>query len=220
MNFSTDSLSSANINGLSQDQIPLLQQQYGKNIFEASKQFRLFRVLKDILLEPMFLLLVIASCLYFILGDKNEGIMMAIAIIIVTTISIYQEVKSSLALKSLQQYTEPRITVIRGGKEEIIMTEELVPGDVLLLAEGMKVPADAVIITSNDLAINESIITGESLPVEKNNAERKNKLYQGSTINSGNVRPASLKPGKTLYLGRLASQCQNTMPPKHCCRPT
>jgi len=59
MNFSTDSLSSANINGLSQDQIPLLQQQYGKNIFEASKQFRLFRVLKDILLEPMFLLLVI-----------------------------------------------------------------------------------------------------------------------------------------------------------------
>ena len=203
MNFSTDSLSSANINGLSQDQIPLLQQQYGKNIFEASKQFRLFRVLKDILLEPMFLLLVIASCLYFILGDKNEGIMMAIAIIIVTTISIYQEVKSSLALKSLQQYTEPRITVIRGGKEEIIMTEELVPGDVLLLAEGMKVPADAVIITSNDLAINESIITGESLPVEKNNAERKNKLYQGSTINSGKCTARVTETGKNTVLGKI-----------------
>jgi len=203
MNFSTDSLSSANINGLSQDQIPLLQQQYGKNMFEASKQFRLFRVLKDILLEPMFLLLVIASCLYFILGDKNEGIMMAIAIIIVTTISIYQEVKSSLALKSLQQYTEPRITVIRGGKEEIIMTEELVPGDVLLLAEGMKVPADAVIITSNDLAINESIITGESLPVEKNNAERKNKLYQGSTINSGKCTARVTETGKNTVLGKI-----------------
>ena len=203
MNFSTDSLSSANINGLSQDQIPLLQQQYGKNIFEASKQFRLFRVLKDILLEPMFLLLVIASCLYFILGDKNEGIMMAIAIIIVTAISIYQEVKSSLALKSLQQYTEPRITVIRGGKEEIIMTEELVPGDVLLLAEGMKVPADAVIITSNDLAINESIITGESLPVEKNNAERKNKLYQGSTINSGKCTARVTETGKNTVLGKI-----------------
>jgi len=203
MNFSTDSLSSANINGLSQDQIPLLQQQYGKNIFEASKQFRLFRVLKDILLEPMFLLLVIASCLYFILGDKNEGIMMAIAIIIVTTISIYQEVKSSLALKSLQQYTEPRITVIRGGKEEIIMTEELVPGDVLLLAEGMKVPADADIITSNDLAINESIITGESLPVEKNYAERKNKLYQGSTINSGKCTARVTETGKNTVLGKI-----------------
>jgi len=203
MNFSTDSLSSANINGLSQDQIPLLQQQYGKNIFEASKQFRLFRVLKDILLEPMFLLLVIASCLYFILGDKNEGIMMAIAIIIVTTISIYQEVKSSLALKSLQQYTEPRITVIRGGKEEIIMTEELVPGDVLLLAEGMKVPADTDIITSNDLAINESIITGESLPVEKNNAERKNKLYQGSTINSGKCTARVTETGKNTVLGKI-----------------
>jgi len=172
-------------------------------MFEASKQFRLFRVLKDILLEPMFLLLVIASCLYFILGDKNEGIMMAIAIIIVTTISIYQEVKSSLALKSLQQYTEPRITVIRGGKEEIIMTEELVPGDVLLLAEGMKVPADAVIITSNDLAINESIITGESLPVEKNNAERKNKLYQGSTINSGKCTARVTETGKNTVLGKI-----------------
>jgi len=172
-------------------------------MFEASKQFRLFRVLKDILLEPMFLLLVIASCLYFILGDKNEGIMMAIAIIIVTTISIYQEVKSSLALKSLQQYTEPRITVIRGGKEEIIMTEELVPGDVLLLAEGMKVPADADIITSNDLAINESIITGESLPVEKNNAERKNKLYQGSTINSGKCTARVTETGKNTVLGKI-----------------
>lgn len=194
---------SLSLPGLSPDEIPRLQQQFGKNSFESSRQFRLLNVMKDILLEPMFILLVIASCLYFILGDKNEGIMMALAIIIVVAISIYQEVKSSLALKSLQQYTEPRITVIRGGKEQTIMSTELVPGDIMLLTEGMKVPADAVVMSSNDLAVNESIITGESLAVDKSDAPENNMLYQGATINSGKCTARVTQTGKHTLLGKI-----------------
>jgi Ca2+-transporting ATPase len=191
------------ITGLTEDEVRFRQRQYGKNIFQPSKQFRILYVVKGILAEPMFILLVLASCLYFMLGDKNEGIMMAVAISIVVAISIYQEVKSSLALRSLQQYTEAHVSVIRNNRESIIMTQELVPGDIMLLAEGMKVPADALIIASNDLSVNESIITGESLPVEKEEAGEKNKLYQGTAIDSGKCTALVTETGKHTVLGKI-----------------
>ena len=191
------------IKGLLPEQVPALQRQYGKNIFVANKEFRFLRVLKDVLLEPMFILLVIASVGYFILGEKNEGIMMVVAILVVVMISIYQEVKSSIALQNLQQYTEPRVTVIRGGNEYIISNLELVPGDIMVLGEGMKVPADAVIIESNDLTVNESVITGESLPVEKDITADRNILYQGSTIDSGKCIAAVTSTGNNTVLGKI-----------------
>jgi Ca2+-transporting ATPase len=80
----------------------------------------------------------------------------------------------------LQQYTEPKVIVIRDGKEKNISSTELVPGDIILLEEGNKIPADALILQSNDLSINESIITGESLPVEKTSTNANNFLLPGN----------------------------------------
>lgn len=174
-----------NMQGLSVQEIPVLRKQYGKNVFHADRQRRFINIVLGILKEPMFILLVIACSLYFILGEAGEGIMMLVAMSIVAAISLYQEVKSSNALKALQQLTEPKITVIRGGKEILISTEELVPGDIMLLDEGMKIPADAIILQENDFTVNESIITGESLPVDKHETTEHNILYQGTTINSG-----------------------------------
>lgn len=191
------------IKGIPPEQVPALQQQYGKNIFTADKESRFLRVLKDVMLEPMFILLVIASIGYFILGEKNEGIMMGAAILVVVTISIYQEVKSSIALQNLQQYTEPRVTVIRGGNEYIISNEELVPGDIMLLGEGMKVPTDAIIIKANDLTVSESVITGESLPVEKDVTPAKNILYQGATIDTGKCIASVTSTGNNTVLGKI-----------------
>jgi Ca2+-transporting ATPase len=121
--------------------------------------------------------------------------------VIVTAISLYQEVKSSWALDALNQLTEPRVTVIRNGQQEVISDEDLLPGDVMLLEEGMKVPADAVVIQSNDLSLNESIITGESLPVEKNGYQ--NFLYQGTTINSGKCIAKVTAIGNKTVLGKI-----------------
>src|SRR5678816_1471760 len=169
-----------NVQGLLPQEIPVLQKQYGKNRLHPGASHRLLPILIDIFREPMFILLVIACSLYFILGEIGEGILMAIAMVIVTAISLYQEAKSSRALEALNNLTEPRVSVLRNGQQEVISGEDLLPGDIMLLEEGMKIPADAVIIQSNDLSINEAIITGESMPLEKKGDQ--NIIYQGTTI--------------------------------------
>src|SRR6185295_10805978 len=110
------------------------------------------------------------------LGEPGEGALMLLAMILVAAISFYQEVKSINALEALQQFAQSKVAVIRGGKEMIITTEELVPGDIMLLEEGMNIPADAIILQENDFTVNESIITGESLPAEKQEREGHNIL--------------------------------------------
>lgn len=201
-----------NLRGLLPHEIPLLQKQYGKNRLRPGAGHRLLRILIDIFREPMFILLAIACSLYFILGEVGEGVLMAIAMIVVTAISLYQEVKSSRALEALKQLTEPMVMVIRNGQEQVISDEDLLPGDIMLLEEGMKIPADAVIIQSNDLSINESVITGESLPVEKTGDQ--NVLYQGTTINSGKCVAKVTAIGNNTVLGKIGKEISGYHPPK------
>src|SRR5687767_14562526 len=112
-----------NIQGLTGQQVSVLRQQYGANVFHAGSSRGFIHVVWDIVKEPMFILLVMACSLYFILGEVSEGIMMLVAMILVASISLYQEVKSTNALKALQQFTVPKVTVVRDGKEAIIATE-------------------------------------------------------------------------------------------------
>ncbi len=191
------------INGLSAQQVPELRRLYGKNIFQSSSSRRFNHIVWDIVREPMFILLVIACTLYFILGEISEGIMMLLAMILVAVISLYQEVKSTNAIKALQQFTEPKVKVIRDGTEQVISAEELVPGDILLLDEGMNVPADAIYLQGNDLSVNESVITGESLPADKHESAGQNMLYQGTTVNSGKCVAEVTATGNNTVLGKL-----------------
>jgi Ca2+-transporting ATPase len=207
-------IQSGNLQGLFAQQVNVLRQQYGKNVFHAASSRRFIHIVWDIVKEPMFLLLVIACALYFILGEISEGIMMLLAMILVAAISLYQEVKSTNAVKALQQFAEPKVTVIREGKELIISAEELVPGDVMLLEEGMNIPADAVIMQANDFSINESIITGESMPVDKRESEGQNILYQGTTINSGKCIAFITATGNHTVLGKLGKSVGSYQPPK------
>src|SRR4029078_7726045 len=136
--------------GLSTAEVSSQQKRYGKNRFTYESQHRIFRLLFDVFREPMFILLIVACVLYFVLGEVSEGVMMAITMVIVAAISIYQDVKSSNAIDALRQYAEPKVKVIRNGKGQVISSEELVPGDIIVLEEGMKVPADSTVIQSND----------------------------------------------------------------------
>ena len=192
-----------NIDGLNENEISLLRKQYGKNIFQPEGSYRLIHTIWNILREPMFILLIIACSLYFILGETTEGFMMVAAMCFVAAISLYQETKSIQALKALKQFTEPKVTVIRNRSEKIIEITELLPGDIILLEEGSKIPADAIILQQNDLSINESIITGESLPVEKQDPAGNNFLYQGTTINSGKCMARVTAIGNQTILGKL-----------------
>ncbi|MGE5106858.1 MAG: cation-translocating P-type ATPase [Sphingobacteriales bacterium] len=191
------------LKGLEEKQVLLLQQQFGKNLFEAEKSRRIKHILLDIIREPMFIMLSVACAAYFILSEYREGTMMLIAMAIVTAISLYQETKSTKALTELKKFTEPKITAFRDGKEQVILSEDLVPGDIIILEEGNRIPADAIIIQQNDLTVNESILTGESIPADKNISQDHNQLFQGTIINSGKCYAQITAIGSNTVLGKL-----------------
>lgn len=192
-----------NLRGLQESEIEKLQQQFGKNVFSLEKPRTFLHVILDIVREPMFLLLIFACILYFILKQQSEGFMMMAAMIFVAAISIYQDVKSTKALAALKEFTEPKIIVIRQGVEKMIQSTDLVPGDIMLLEEGNKIPADAKILQKNDVSVDESVITGESIPVDKDETEGNNILYQGSIINSGKCYAIVTATGNNTVLGKL-----------------
>ncbi len=202
------------VQGLSETDIPFLQQQYGKNSFQLEKPRHLIHIMADIIREPMFILLMIACVIYFMLGQPNEGGVMLVAICFVSAISLYQDVRSTRALQALKQYTEPEVTVIRDGVKKTIRSEELVPGDVILLEEGNNVPADATVLQENDLSVNESIITGESIPVDKHETAGNNNIFQGTTINTGKGYAVITATGNNTTLGKLGKTVNAIIPQK------
>lgn len=188
--------------GLQSKDIPDMHTRFGKNILSGKRKYRMLTTFGHILAEPMFILLLLSTGLYFLLGSVSEGIMMIVAILLVSAISFYQEIKSENALRALRQYTAKLCTAIRDGKVLKIPATDLVPDDIIIIEEGELVPADAIIISSNDLTINESVVTGEAYPVEKNVAQAA-ELFQGTTVNSGSGVAKVTATGNSTLLGKL-----------------
>lgn len=151
----------------------------------------------------MFLLLLTATSIYFITADYGNGIFMAVAILLVSTISLYQESKSRNAIEALHKLTQPKSKVIRNGELIEIPSEEIVVGDCIQCEEGTFIPADGIIIQSNDFSINESIITGESLSVFKDKKSKNNQVYQGTIVASGLAICKVTAIGSLTQLGKI-----------------
>lgn len=200
--------------GLSQAEVDSLQMKFGKNIIRTKGGRRFTGMLIAIVKEPMFLLLSVACTLYFILGETAEGFMTITAMMIVTAISVYQDVRSTKALDALQKYTRQKTRVLRDDREQLINAEELVPGDVIILEEGNTVPADAKLIQENDLTVDESLVTGESLPSEKQVSAGMDYLYQGTTINSGRCYARIVYTGSETVLGKIGKSVNAYEGPK------
>jgi P-type Ca2+ transporter type 2C len=189
--------------GLNDVQVESLLSQYGENSIDIHDENRFWKKILDVIREPMFILLSAACTLYFILGRADEGLMMIIAIIMITAISIFQEVKSSNALRSLKDLTMPMAKVIRNGIETAIKSNYLVPGDIMIIEEGDKLPADGLILEGNDLTVNESILTGESLPVGKGYVAGEDLIFQGTVVNSGRCTVRVTATGNRTQLGKI-----------------
>lgn len=197
-----------NINGLSDAQVIAAREQYGQNKTAYKKTNRFLNALVLISKEPMTILLLAASTIYFISGKTSDGIFLTSAIILIAVISSYQNARSNNALEKLKDFTKPKCKVIRNGITIEIKTEELVFGDNLLIEEGNAIAADGTIIHSNDFSVNEAILTGESMPVFKNSSAKDNIVFQGTTVTSGLAIATITSIGSETKLGKIGKSLE------------
>jgi Ca2+-transporting ATPase len=183
--------------GITSKEASEILQKEGYNELPSSKPKSVFKIAIGVVKEPMFLLLVACGTLYLLLGDVQEGLMLLSFVLVIMGIEFYQEKKTEKALDALKDLASPRALVVRDGETIRIPGREVVPGDIVVLQEGDRVPADAMVLRNNNLLADESLLTGESVPVRKRESkEGDNKfipggddlpmVYSGSMIVQGN----------------------------------
>jgi len=153
--------------GLSQEEVNLKLKTEGYNELPSPDKRTIFTIALEVVREPMFLLLIACGSIYLVLGDLEEALMLLAFVFVIMGITFYQERKTENTLDALRDLSSPRALVIRDGQQKRIAGREVVTGDIIMLKEGDRVPADAVVLSCSNLLINESLLTGESVPVRK-----------------------------------------------------
>ena len=153
--------------GLSQKDAEQRLKEHGKNILEKGKGLSPWKILFEQFQNVLIIILLIAVGLSAILGQKLEAIAIVIIVLFAVFLGFIQEYKADRAMEALKKMAAPEAKVIRLGQEKTIPAEEIVPGDIILIATGDKIPADARLIESVNLSIAEAALTGESSPVSK-----------------------------------------------------
>ena len=197
------------ITGLTDQQVDASKKEHGLNSFNYKKENSFLNALKSIAKEPMVILLLIASSIYFITGNWGDGVFLASAIVLVGSISLYQDSRSRKALENLENLTHPKSRVIRNGAVVEIDSQDIVVGDFLMVEEGTTISADGMIVHSNDFSVNESILTGESLSVYKDATSTDNLIFTGSTVASGLAIAQITAIGNLTKLGKIGKSLED-----------
>jgi Mg2+-importing ATPase len=198
--------------GLSEKEAKKRQLEYGFNEIESADKRTAISIFISQFQNPLIYILIIATAIAYFLGDEIEATIIFAILIINAVLGFVQEYRSEKALEELRKYVSMTARVIRGGQIIETNVKELVPGDVILVSIGDIVPADARLIETHELETNESILTGESVPVQKNpesvssdeQNELSNMVFMGSTITAGSGRAVVVAIGKETYLGKSA----------------
>ncbi|MFA6320318.1 MAG: cation-translocating P-type ATPase [Candidatus Omnitrophota bacterium] len=204
-----------NIKGLTAAEVSERLKRDGYNELPTAKTRSVFAIAFGVFKEPMFLLLVACGSIYLILGDIQEAIMLLGFVFVIMGITIYQEGKAERAIDALRDLSSPRALVIRDGEQKRISGKEVVAGDVIIIREGDRVPADAIMVWGMNVTADESILSGESVPVRKI-AERREEvefkrpggddmpfLYSGSLIVHGQGVAKVVKTGSATEMGKI-----------------
>ncbi len=205
--------------GLSSSEAAKRLNRDGYNELPSSKKRSILRIAVDVLKEPMLLLLVACGALYFTIGDTKEAMILISFVFVVIGITLYQERKTERALEALRDLSSPRAMVIRDGRHLRIPGREVVTGDIVIVSEGDRVPADAVLLTAGNITVDESLLTGESMPVRKTSWDGKQDmgrpggddlpfLYSGTLIVQGQGTAQVLKTGLDTELGKIGKILQ------------
>lgn len=198
--------------GLSSIEASQKLKEFGYNELPSSKPKNVWHIAYEVIKEPMFLLLISCAILYMVVGDYREGIIMVSTVFIIITITFYQSQKTEKALDALKKLSSPRALVVRDQKEIRIPGREVVPGDLVILNEGDRVPADGLVINTNHLTADESLLTGESVPVLKNTTTKEtptSKVFSGTLIVQGSGLIQITSTGKQTEFGKIGTSLEN-----------
>lgn len=177
----------------------------GPNALPSEAEKNLPQIAFAVAKEPMLLLLISAGAISFLLAELVDALLLMGTVFIVLGISIYQERRTERALHALHELTAPLALVIRDEKEMRIPSSQLVPGDLLLLLEGDRVAADATLLTDSAIELDESLLTGESIPVPKRSGDA---IFTGSLVVRGHGQAEIMKTGLETELGKIGKSLQ------------
>ena len=205
--------------GLSDGEAAERQQSYGKNLIESARKRSPVLAFLSNFTHLMAILLWVAGAIAFVAGLPELGCAVWLVNIINGVFSFWQEHRASQATEALKKMLPAYANVIRGGQEQKVLAEDLVPGDIMLLAEGDRISADARVIASSDLQVNQSTLNGESNPSRKTSdavpeeglspAEIPNLVFAGTSVSEGNGRAVVMRIGMATEFGKIASLTQN-----------
>ncbi|MEI7917794.1 MAG: cation-translocating P-type ATPase [Candidatus Saccharibacteria bacterium] len=197
------------IEGLTAREVAARHRKFGFNELPNKDSKNIFKIIFGLLTEPMIFLLMATVAIYFLLGDSGEASLLMISFFGIIGIELYQESKTEKSLEALRNLASPISDVIRDGKKITIHGREVVVGDIMLLAEGSRVPADAKLISAENLRIDESLLTGESEPVEKHTREvtdyRINSVFSGTLVVSGHAVAEVTGIGLETEIGKIGT---------------
>lgn len=191
--------------GLSYEEVKKRQEKYGPNVLPEKLPPGKLVILLQQLKSPLVYILLLAALTTIIIGHYTDSIIILIAVFINTVLGFIQENRASNALYALKHYVTVQTTVIRNGRRELVDTSEIVPGDIVVLNQGQKVPADGKLLFANRLYIDEAILTGESIPVNK---KEKGQTMMGTTVSSGQGVMVVEKIGASTTMGAIAKKIQ------------
>ncbi|MCL5995238.1 MAG: HAD-IC family P-type ATPase, partial [Chloroflexi bacterium] len=208
--------------GLSAEQVRQQLARVGPNQLRAEKSEPIWRTFLEELREPMVLLLLFTGVLYAIWGEPEDALVIFSVILVLNTIEVYNEQRARKAIASLHKLAAPSAAVRREGHHTEVPVEQIVPGDVILLQDGRRIPADARLVDAYGLSVDESSLTGESVPVDKDAgallgadaplAERRNLLFAGTAITRGRGTALVVATGAATELGRVAGMARAVKP--------
>ena len=215
----TKSFDETNLQGLTEQEARERLAQDGFNELPQAKRKSFLHIVAEVVREPMFLLLIACGVLYLLLGDVEEALMLLGFVYVVIGITLYQEQKTERALEALRDLSSPRALVIRDGQQQRIAGREVVRDDIVLVAEGDRVPADAMLLSCTNLNVDESLLTGESVPVRKKSWDRVQAMarpggddlpfvYSGTLVVKGRGIAQVLATGPRTEIGKIGKALQ------------
>jgi Ca2+-transporting ATPase len=200
--------------GLAAETVPELKQQYGSNKMASGKRKSVFVMFLEQFKDFLIIVLIVAAVISGFLGELSDALLILVIILLNAFFGVIQENKAEDAMEALKKMTIPEAKVMRDGVETVVLSEDLVPGDVVLLDAGDYVPADGRLVQAATLQIQESALTGESVPVEKNTdtledpdtplGDRANMVFSGSLVTYGRGRFIVTATGMATEIGKIA----------------